>query len=114
MEHDLEHHKQLEQNAPNHELALSLVLQRGYHDMATGLCGSNILQVLDFGLFQESLCGSSVQVTLKTLINEIRNFVCQVYREVLRTVDIASMCAQPHTERKLSYSLGLCDRASLM
>jgi hypothetical protein len=35
LEHDFEHHKQLDQNAPNHDLALSLVLQRVYHDLAT-------------------------------------------------------------------------------
>ena len=53
LEHNHEYHKSgFDQNAPNYELALSLVLQRGYHNLATHFCGSIILQVFDFKLFQ--------------------------------------------------------------
>ena len=58
LEHVLEYHKPVfYQNAPNRKLTISLVLPRGYHDLATRFCWSNILQCLDCVLFQESyLC----------------------------------------------------------
>ena len=61
----LNHHKpELVQNASYHEFAFSIVLPRVYHELAIHLCGSNFLQCVGFGVFQESsLCFDSASDT---------------------------------------------------
>jgi hypothetical protein len=71
LEHNREHHKsEIDQNAANHKLALSLVLPRGYDDLASHFCGSIILPFFILGFFNNVVCVLPVQVILETLIEK--------------------------------------------
>ena len=107
MEHNREHHKsEFDQNAANHDIALSLVLPRGYDDLDTHFCGSIILQFFFIlGFFNSVVCVSPVQVILETLIDIKRNFVKFTVKclNCGNKVGIASMCAEPQAKPKLNF-----------
>ena len=87
------HKNYFDQKTPNHEIALSFVLPREYHDLATRFCGSKILQVFNFeSFFKNHDCVSPIQVTFENLIEKVRYLIFVVQCIMLNSEIIPTRC----------------------